>query len=341
MTDLEKFADRDRELEELRRGNINLQRQLVRAKARIEDLVAATYAGARDAMLTMGPIPPVPAPPRDKRGKRPMVALWDLGDWQASKVTPSYSFPVLRKRVAAFCDKAVAITELERSAHPVRDGHIIFGGDMVEGLFNFPTQVFEIDATIHEQWEQVSRILMDVVRRALATYEHVSVTAEWGNHGRIGTKRSNVPRYDNVDRMCYTFARGMLEGEKRLTWPDCPEDIQRLEIGNYRALVVHGDEVGRNGYVAPDTFKRHVVSWKSGGYPWRFRDCYVHHYHEHRELSLPDGDGAVFWTGSTESDNRYARDNLAAYGRPSQRLHFIDPDRGRVASQYKVWLEDV
>ena len=338
--DAQAVADHERELADLRRANLELQRRLAKAKAKIDDLVDATFAGARDAMLTMGPVPPVPPPPSDKRHKRPMVALWDMGDWQASKVTPSYNFGVMRKRVATYCERAIDITELERSAHPVRRCHIIFGGDMVEGLFNFPTQVFEIDATLHEQWEQVSYTLIDVVRRALANYDAVDVTAEPGNHGRIGSKRDHVPRSDNIDRMCYTFARAVLSAEKRLTWHDCPEDIQRLEIGNYRALVVHGDEVGRNGYVSPETFRNHVMKWKSGGYDWSFRDCYVHHYHEHLELPLPDGAGAVFWTGSTESDNRYARVGMATTAIPSQRLHFIDPDKGRVSSQYKIWLSD-
>lgn len=326
------------EAEELRKANSRLQSQLRRAKARVDDLVEATFAGARDAMLTLGPVAPVPPPPHDKGRKRPVVALWDLGDWQASKVTSSYNSEVMRQRIARFCEVAEEITDLERSAHPVRDAHIIFGGDMVEGLFNFPTQVFEIDATIHEQWETVSRVLIDVVRKALLVYERVSVTAEWGNHGRIGSKRSVVPRSDNIDRMCYTFARGILDAQDRLTWPDCPEDIQRVEIGNYRALAVHGDEVGRNGYVSPDTFLQHVAKWKSGAYPWDFRDVYVHHYHQHRELPLPDGSGSVYWTGSTESDNRYARDGMASSAQPTQRLHFVDPEKGRVTSQHKVWV---
>jgi hypothetical protein len=54
---------------------------------------------------------------------------------------------------------------------------------------------------------------------------------------------------------------------------------------------------------------------------------------------LADGLGTIYWTGSTESDNRYARDSLAASGVPSQRLHFIDPEKGRVTAIYQVWLD--
>ncbi|NBW18893.1 MAG: hypothetical protein EBR82_64055, partial [Caulobacteraceae bacterium] len=190
---------------------------------------------------------------------------------------------------------------------------IAFGGDMIEGLFNFATQAFEIDATLFEQYVNVSRLIVDVVRHALANYETVTVVPEWGNHGRIGSKRDAVPKNDNVDRMCYELARQLLADEKRLTWQDCPEDIQRIEMGNYRALLMHGDEVGRSGFASPQA-------------------C-------NAQEPLADGLGAIYWTGSTESDNRYARDSLAASGVPSQRLHFIDTEAGRVTAAYQVWLD--
>ena len=84
--------------------------------------------------------------------------------------------------------------------------------------------------------------------------------------------------------------------------------------------------------------------WKSGAYrvdgkPWPFRDVYIHHYHTHCEWALADGEGALFQTGSTESDNRYANIGMASAAMPSQRVHFIDPDKGRVTAQYKVWLD--
>jgi len=30
---------------------------------------------------------------------------------------------------------------------------------------------------------------------------------------------------------------------------------------------------------------------------------------------------------------------MAASGMPSQRLHFVDPLKGRVTAQYQVWLD--
>lgn len=338
MDDVEDYKG---QVTELRRINRTLQRQLSRAKERSEDLVSATIQGAHDAATVLGPILPTEPPVRDVHlgNHSPEVALWHLTDWQGAKLTVSYNSEVMRERVQRFVRKAKTITDIQRADHPVTECFIALGGDMGEGLFNFPSQPFEIDATIFGQFVSVSRLLTETVQAALAIYDKVTVIAEWGNHGRIGSKRDAVPRNDNFDRMIYELSRHDLANETRLTWEDCPEDIQQIEIGNYRALLIHGDEVGRNGYASLNTIVNHVNRWRSGAYPWEFRDVYVGHYHTHYEYSMANGLGAVFGTGSTESDNRYAGILLAATATPSQRLHFIDTTRGRVSAQYKIYVD--
>ena len=317
-----------------------VQRELIKAKNRTERLVEVTIHAAHDAVM-LNPLDKVIPPAKDKRKKSPEVALWHLTDWQGAKLTPSYNSQVMRERVHRFVDKAERITEIQRADHPVKDCMILLGGDMIEGLWNFPTQPYEIDATLFQQFVNVSNLLVEVVRRALSVYEHVTVVGEWGNHGRLGSKRDAVPRSDNADRMTYELARQILHssGETRVTWEDSGEDIQRVEVGNYRALLIHGDEIGRTGFASMNTIVNHVNRWRSGSYPWWFRDCYVGHYHTHSQSSLADGAGAVFNTGSTESDNRYASVGLASSAIPSQRLHFIDAEAGRVTAQYQVWLD--
>lgn len=337
LTELD--AESNLEIAELRKALQRAQKDLQKAKQRTDELVEATIQSCHDAILAQDKSLPITAPIIDKRRTKSEVALWHMTDWQGAKRTVSYDSKVMRKRVLKFVQKAVRITDIQRADHPVRDLTIMFGGDMVEGLFNFPTQPFEIDATLFEQYVTVSQLLVDVVRYALTNYEKVTVVAEWGNHGRIGSKRDNVPRSDNFDRMCYELARQLLSSEKRLIWQECPDDIQRVEIGNYKALLIHGDEVGRNGFASPSGIVQHVNRWRSGAYDWDFRDVYIGHYHTHAEWPMANGQGSVYQTGSTESDNRYAGVMLAASATPSQRLHFIDPTQGRVTAAYKIWLD--
>jgi hypothetical protein len=328
----------DQQVEDLRRALENTQRQLAKQKARTDELVAATQTAAREAVLATGG---VKLPARRTRSKKrgAEVALWHLTDWQGAKVTPSYNSQVMRDRVLRFCDKAARLAEIQRADHPVDDLVVMLGGDMIEGLFNFPTQPYEIDATLFGQYVTVSRLLTEVVQFALSEFSTVKVIGEWGNHGRLGSKRDAVPRSDNADRMTYELARSLVNTDPRVTWEDCPEDIQRVEIGNYRALLIHGDEVGRNGFASPSTIVQHVNRWRSGAYAWEFRDVFIGHYHTHAEWAMANGEGAVYQTGSTESENRYAGVMLAASAIPSQRVHFVDPVAGRTTAQFKVWVD--
>lgn len=332
-------ADAQNEIDQLRRANIALEQRLMKAKARVDDLVEATIEAAHAAATAIGTKPLITTPTFDKRKHGEQVALWHLTDWQGGKRTTSYNSEVMVERVQRFVQKAGILTEVQRAHHPVRECVIAFGGDQIEGLFNFPTQAHEVDQTLFGQMVTVAKLMADTIASALSMYERVTVVPEWGNHGRIGSKRDGIPRSDNMDRMAYELARRMLGEQKRLTWQDCPEDIQRIEIGNYRAIVIHGDEVGRNGFASPATIVQHVNRWRSGAYPWEFRDCYIGHYHTHAEWGLANGQGSVYQTGSTESDNRYAGVMLAAQAIPSQRLHFIDPKAGRVTATHKVWLD--
>jgi hypothetical protein len=329
--------------EDLRAALRRCEANLARAKDKTEALINATFEACKDAALSMGPVPPVKSPKADLR-KRPEVALIHLTDWQGGKRTQSYNSDIMRERVMECMRKVDKITTIQRADHPVRHCVIALGGDMCEGAgFNFPTQSWEMDSGIFLQFVNVSRVLVEAVREALRIYETVEVIAEWGNHGRIGSKRDSVPANDNFDRMIYENARIQLKDEARLVWRDCPEDVQRIVVGNYKALLLHGDEIGRNGYASKVSIAGHVTKWLSGSYKvdgqsWLFRDAYVGHYHTHEEYALPNGLGAVYFSGSTESDNRYAGINLASSATPSQRLHFIDPIKGRVTSQFKIIL---
>lgn len=335
MSDLEAFA----EAEELRRTILNLQRELHRANQRNERLVDEVYRAAANAAVMAAMRKPMSAPRRDERRKKPEIALWHCTDWQGGKETATYNSGVMRERVAAFCRRAERITAIQRADHPVRECVVAFGGDILEGVSIFPRQPWEVDSTLFEQIFTAADALIDTVRHALRVYDRVTVVSEWGNHGRVGSKRDAIPKSDNLDRVCYETARRTLADQPRLTWQGGDEDIQRIEIGNYRALLIHGDEIGRMGFASPMTITQHVNRWRSGAYPWAFRDCYVGHYHTHMQTALADGLGAVFWTGSTESDNRYARETMASSAKPSQRLHFIEPVEGRVTAQYQVWLD--
>ena len=323
---------------EIRAANTRLLRSNAKLREKQEGLAEAIYQGVRDALTTVGRAQPATRPARDRR-KGDEVALLHLTDWQLGKRTVSYDTEVCKKRVGLAVAKAVSITEIMRTHHPVRRCHVFLGGDMLEGTTIFPKQPWEVDSGLYAQLTNAARLIADSVLTLLENFEWVTVDEVWGNHGRVGRK-GELPGDENNDRVLCRIAREMLGEQPRLTW-DEPEVRWHkvIEIGNYRALLFHGDQVrGGGGQMPVYGIVKKVTAWASG-VTEPFHDAYLGHYHQVMKQTLPHG-GRVFMTPSTESDSEFAREFVAAKGRPGQRLHFVDPRKGRVTGEYVLWLDE-
>ena len=105
-------------------------------------------------------------------------------------------------------------------------------------------------------------------------------------------------------------------------------------------MLAHGDEIKSfGGNVPAFGILRKCNAWASGAIPFQFQDVYLGHFHTPMTLTLANA-GRVFVTGSPESGNAFAAEFVAATGIPSQRLHFVDPARGRVTSEHTIWLDE-
>ena len=273
----------------------------------------------------------------DKRRTRPEVALIHATDWQLGKKTATYGVKTLGERMDLFCDKILRITEIQRRDHPVREAVIMFGGDMVEGVGIYDQQLYEIEAYLFEQLFEAARIMERMVRILAQNFEVVRVVCEFGNHGRIG-KYGVMPKGDNVDRMAYRITRDRTKDIKHVTWQESENWYQNFNIGKYSVLLVHGDEIRSFSGLPLFAICRKVSAWAAGIIPGWNGDCYMGHWHNPGSMTIGNGN-RVFITGSPESGNIYAAEHLAAQARPSQRLHFIDPDKGRVTGEFIVWLD--
>jgi hypothetical protein len=338
---LEEF-DHLAEIAELRKALQNTQANLRKAQTRTEDLMRAAQDGAREALIALGSPPPVKPPKRDQRRVKPEVALLHLSDWQLGKVTESYNTEVALARIEQLGHKVVELTEIERAHHPVRECHIMLGGDLPENAGIFPGQGYEIDSGLFRQSSNCIGAVERLVRLQLSVFEKVHVWVVKGNHGRIG-KKGEHPREDNADGFIAEQAYERLKfsaDSSRLVWHDPKRWYAVVEVGNYHPLLIHGDQIKSFGGNLPAFgIVRKVNAWASGVIPGFKDDCYMGHFHQPMVLPMPVGSRRTFVNPSTESDSAYAQEFIAAQGSPGQRLNFVDPDKGRVTSERIVWLD--
>lgn len=331
--------DAERRVMELEKTARRLQGQLARAKAKSEDLVAAVTEAAHEAQLVVGKPAPIKAKARKAGKGDPEVALVHLTDWQLGKHTESYDTDVCVARVRHVVERVRRITAVQRKDHPVVECVVMFGGDHIEGVGIFPGQAYEVDSTAYAQLLTASNLMAEVVLTLLQDFDRVRVHSVHGNHGRIGRK-GDMPRVDNLDLVAYEIARQQLANQDRVVWEPNLHWYDEVVVGNYRALLVHGDQI--KGFSGTPAFAiaRKMTAWSSGAIPFDFADAYLGHYHQALSLTLPNG-GQVRMTPSTESGSQYASEFMAAQGRPGQRLLYIHPQHGIVTGEYMVWLEGV
>ena len=331
MSKFEEIVNLENEISELRRALKTSQLAHSRAKINSSGVVDAVYDAAKDAALATGYAKQTQTiPKKDARKVKAEVALVHATDWQCGKKTISFDIATLSKRIDTFTEKVIELTTIQRAHHPVKDCVVMLGGDMVEGVSIFPGQAYEIEAHLFEQLFEVTRITEQMIRKFASFFEKVTVVCEYGNHGRLGRK-GDMPGGDNIDRVAYKITSDRTQDLKNVTWQQSLDWYQIFHIGNYKALLVHGDEIGSFGGIL-----RKVSSWSTGVVE-PFDDCYVGHFHTPTTLTMANA-GRIFVSGSPESHNEYARAYVGAVGKPSQRLHFIDPIKGRVTAEYTCWL---
>jgi hypothetical protein len=323
-------------IEEYRSALKRAQAAEARAKRKTEDLVEAVYRAARDAQLAAPRIVLKP-PAKDTRKAKSEVAVVHLTDWQAGKRTVSYGMETLAERIRRMIDKVITLTDIQRAHHPVKECVVLLGGDMVEGIGIFPGQAYEVEAHLFEQLFTVVSVIQEAVARLALYFDKVHVVCEFGNHGRLGRK-GDMPGGDNIDRVAYRIASERLSEMKNITWQMSDDWHQIFTIGNYKAMLVHGDEINSYGGNVPAFgILRKCNAWATGVVD-DFQDVYMGHFHTPMTLTMANG-GRVFVSGSPESHNEYARVFVAAVGKPSQRLHYVDPEKGRVTAEYTIWLD--
>lgn len=331
-------------MDELRKTLAGLSRQLQKEKHRGKELVNAVYRAARETSAELK-ISKVKPPKVDKRRKDEQVAVAVLSDWQLGKQTPDYTSPVCEERIELYADKIIKITEMQRKSHPVKKLRVYVLGDIVEGELIFAGQAHLIDSSLYQQMTvDGPRILCNFLRHMLTVFEEVHVVAVIGNHGSLGgLSRRDYNGESNADRMLYNICRQILEPEKRLSWVVPWEKDERAwyavdYIGKHGFFLAHGDQIrgGGGGSFPISGLARKVWGWATGAIEEPFNEVLIGHWHQPTRVTLNTITARV--NGSTESQNTYAIEQLAAIGRPSQFFLMVHPETG-VSAEYCVYLD--
>ena len=225
---------------------------------------------------------------RPKSSKNTPEAWLCLSDWQVGKVTETYNSQIAARRVHQLTNQAADLLRKEKP----KVLHIILQGDMVEGEAIFAGQPFEIDDDLWTQSvKTVPQLITHVITKLSPLVPKIKVACVHGNHG------------------------------KNMEWDISETWFVKQKVAGNGIVCVHGDQIaGGTPFNVGAIFKK-AMGWKLLIEDWKFLS--VGHYHTHASGEL-NKDAYFFLSGSTETDNEFARERLAQGGLALQRLCFFN-----------------
>lgn len=301
----------------------DLKRKLAMNKSGAAVLVAAV----QDVFADDPPSYDVPEPPPRKPGAPEEIAVLHLSDLQIGKTTATYDSAIAHKRLQIVGQKAVEIIGLRQKNANIKELHLLSGGDIIEGERIFPTQAHEIDQSlIRQACFAAPAAIIAVMRALMPMVETIHFHGVRGNHGRDDHGAAVETNWDTVVNIV-TQQMGAPFG-KRVTWDIAVEDWKcSFNTYGWRHLLCHGHQIrGMLGFPWYG-FGKKVGGWYQTVEPFD----YVWTGHFHTSAMFDINRITVLSNGTTESDNQYALESLAAGGSPKQRLAFFNKDYGLIS----------
>ncbi|CAK9074186.1 Terminase [Durusdinium trenchii] len=326
------LRDAPQEVQMLRRENGKLRKKAViadGAREVITDIVGACIADWDWDFDIPEPVE-TDVPKMDDE----TIALAHFTDLQCGKITRTYNSEIAHARSMEYAEKVAKAVFRRNAQRGVKKLHVYWGGDMVEGELIFPHQAHEIDQSVFDQaCIKVPTIMTEMIAFWLQHFEEIEVFAIAGNHGRPASKNAGSHPRTNWDRVTYECAKLMIEG--MLARSNVDPSRVKINISDdfyivdeclgHKNLLIHGDQI-RGGFAG---FPWYGMGKKMWGWIDSIEEDWNHLYFGHfHQMVAGDLNGRRFYCGGTpESDNTFARAELAASGRPQQRLQLITSEQ--------------
>ena len=247
-----------------------------------------------------------------------------------------YNWSVLEEQFDVLFNTLEEIVVRHKMVAPIKNLHIHFIGDLVEGFDIFKGQLNNIDHDIAHQVIDLVDLVAEFLVKCRTLFEHVHVVGVPGNHGRIGPKGEN-PHYVNYDYIIYRFVQKLLKNYPEFTWQISESWWQVDTIYDYNFLMFHGDDIrgwaGIPYYGIDRAAKNYRELLESIGVRYDYME--IGHFHMPSELAGVTTEKFIngCWPGGTV----YSMKGLGTANTPVQKLFAVHPKQG-VTYRYPIRL---
>lgn len=286
--------------------------------------------------------------PQVKGAKRSPHHTWGLvlSDWQLGQLTTSadsghvfeQTTAVTKAQVREMWDRVEYLHGIESNGKTIDELVIFSLGDLLEGDNMRPSQAAMVDRPVTKQAMDVYDLESELVQKALTIFPKVRVLHVGGNHDRTSTKPGNaglgeLSYIDTYSWMIAEMLRRMHEkaiDDGRLSIVNHESFFGTAIVANQRCVYEHGASFRASTGSYGGTSYYSIANAAAGYQKMLDGADLVLMGHHHKAMVLPMGWGWQILNGALPPSSQFVQSNFKGYGRPSQTLLDLHPDKGLV-----------
>ena len=238
----------------------------------------------------------------------------------------SYNKNTLEAQMKMLLDGIVSISVKQLSAHPVLKIHML--GDMLEGMGIFPSQAYNVDQDLYDQFFSFGDLVCKLLLELLQLYDRVEIKCVPGNHGRVG-KKGEYPHYINWDLFWYKHLEQKLQNYDRITWDITKSWWMTDTNHDTTSLLIHGDGIKSWMSIPYYGIERADSRYTKLFASMRNQYQILEMGHFHTPTILPAPTGHTIINGCFTGASVYALKDLTTTTRPVQIMFGVHKDHGK------------
>jgi hypothetical protein len=316
--------------------------RLTRERAATDMIIDAIKEAAPSIPPINIPILEVPGGPH--REQTAVLLFSDLhigavADIEETGGLGEYNYPIFRQRLQSLRDGIRSIANHHRMSHPVRNLVVLSLGDLIENVTIFASQRDAVDKDLPTQVLLALGDLSEFFLGLLDTFEHISVVAVSGNHGRIGRK-GEFKHHVNWDYIINQVLKDKFKytGTDRISFEVPKSPFAVVDVEGFTFLLRHGDGIKSWGGIPYYGVQRSTGRWIAMQASQGKRFDYMAMGHFHDAANLPFTGGETLMNGSFVGTSQFSVEVMESLARPVQIFGMVHPRHG-LAGRYPIHLD--
>lgn len=239
------------------------------------------------------------------------------------------------KRVHRFIGLAKKrIEELRLIGRDIDTLVIIGGGDILEGCFIYPNQVFNIDRHRHDQIVDATSLILYAIDNLAPMFDRVQMLVTKGNHGENRVDGRMTHTGDNDDTLVFKMAKNATDRDPALshlewTIADGAEEFVMVDVAEtgWTLGTTHGDVYGKtNGTANSKKVWEWYKNMRAGHFAVGSVDVLItHHFHHEESADF----GSVLWhqTPAQDGGSHHFESITGQYSESGMLTFVMTPDQ--------------